>query len=245
MKPARAALTAVVAVVGVLLAVVIVSWTATIGPSGVLTGDGPDQNLGVTPTLSPTESVDTRGVTRPEDLAQQTPESHPVLAGLALVLMIALALVVLFLGHTAYRTWREDREARRRARREELDVEFDVLDAPPDLVRALVADVVDDAAAQERLLAEGTPRNGVVACWHRFEVLAGAHGLRRRSWETSSEFTIRVLDLVGAEGHAVTEFAALYREARFSEHEVGEAQRAQALEALRRIHADLGVGRPA
>jgi ABC-type multidrug transport system fused ATPase/permease subunit len=243
-KPARAALTATVAVVGVLLAVVLISWTATIGPSGVLTGDGPEQHLGVTPTVSEPSSFDTRGMTSEEDLVRQAPEGNPVVSVIVLLLVLGLAVVLLFLGNAAYRAWREDREARRRARIEELEVEFDVLDAPADVVQALARDVQDDAAAQERLLTEGTPRNAVVACWHRFEQLAGARGLRRRSWETSSEFTIRVLDLVGVDSHAVTGFAELYREARFSEHEVGEGHRARALEVLRRIHADLGAGRP-
>ena len=244
MKPARAALTAVAAVVGVLLAVVVLSWTASIGPSGVLNGGGVAPNLGVTPTLSEPTSFDTRGVTSQEDIVQQAPEGNPVVSAVVLALVIGLGLVVAYLGYAAQRAWREDREARRRARTEELDVEFDVLDAPPAVVQALVRDLQDDAAEQERLLAEGSPRNAVVACWHRFEELAGAHGLRRRSWETSSEFTIRVLDLVGVESHAVTTLAELYREARFSEHELGEPHRARALDALHRIHADLGAGRP-
>lgn len=244
MKPARAALTAVAAVVGVLLAVVVLSWTASIGPSGVFNGGGVAPNLGVTPTLS-ASSESASSSQQEQQPPPPPPEGNPVVGYLAFALILGLGLVVLYLGHVAFRAWREDREARRRVRREELDVEFDVLDAPPDVVRALVADVHDDAAEQERLLAEGSPRNAVVACWHRFEQLAGRHGLRRRSWETSSEFTIRVLDLVGAESHAVLEFAELYREARFSEHEVGERQREQALGTLRRIHADLGVGRPA
>jgi hypothetical protein len=58
-------------------------------------------------------------------------------------------------------------------------------------------------------------------------------------WETSSEFTLRLLDLVAAEDRAVSRLAGLYREARFSEHPMTEAHRAAALEALAVIHAGL------
>jgi hypothetical protein len=40
---------------------------------------------------------------------------------------------------------------------------------------------------------------------------------------------------------AIDELAALYREARFSRHELGEHQRDRAVAALRRLHADLAT----
>ena len=62
-------------------------------------------------------------------------------------------------------------------------------------------------AAQRAALAGGTPRNAVVECWHRFETAAAAAGLERQDWETSSEYTIRVLDLVDADPAAVSRLA--------------------------------------
>ena len=76
-------------------------------------------------------------------------------------------------------------------------------------------------------------------CWHRFERQAAAAGLVRQDWETSAEFTLRVLDLVDADSALVARLGALYREARFSDHPLGEAERAEALAALDAIHARL------
>ncbi len=77
-------------------------------------------------------------------------------------------------------------------------------------------------------------------CWHRFEELAESSGVRRLPWETSSEFTIRLLDRVSADEGAVGELAELYRDARYSRHEVGEDSRDRATAALDRIHRSLG-----
>jgi hypothetical protein len=52
---------------------------------------------------------------------------------------------------------------------------------------------------------------------------------------------MRLLDLVDAYEPAVARLAELYREARFSEHEVTEADRRAALEALDEIHRTIGV----
>ena len=86
--------------------------------------------------------------------------------------------------------------------------------------------------AQRELLTSGSPRNAIVACWHRFEEQASLVGVRRRQWETSSEFTLRVLDRVSADTSAVTTLAELYRDARHSRHEITEANRDAALEAF-------------
>ena len=110
---------------------------------------------------------------------------------------------------------------------------------PPD---AVALEMAADAAAQRQLLVEtDSPRNAVVACWHRFESQAETAGVGRHQWETSSEYTMRVLDLVDAYEPAVSRLAALYREARFSEHELTERHRADALAALDEIHRTIGI----
>ncbi len=76
-------------------------------------------------------------------------------------------------------------------------------------------------------------------CWHEFEVSAARVGLARKPWQTAAEYTMFILDLVEAEHGAVAVLADRYREARFSDHEVTEADRAAALAALDQIHADI------
>ena len=103
-----------------------------------------------------------------------------------------------------------------------------------------VADsVVDDAESQLAALAEGEPRNAIVACWLRLEETVSTAGLPRRPSETSAEFTARVLVRRAVDADAIQELARLYRVARFSTHALGEPERHRAVTALRRLHADL------
>jgi len=122
-----------------------------------------------------------------------------------------LVLCVLWLLYRGLRWLRDAWADRNRRDPRPREVEFDVLEDPEELVE----------------------------CWHRFELQAARAGMARREWETSSEFTIRVLDLVSADGGAVARLERLYHEARFSEHPIGETQRGAAVEALEAIHLSL------
>jgi hypothetical protein len=126
------------------------------------------------------------------------------------------------------------------ARQSRESVEFDVLDDPTPLIEEMRKDADDQFA----LLLSGEPRNAIVACWDRFEDQAERVHASRKDWETSSEFTLRLLDAVSADESAVTRLEALYREARFSAHEIDEGRRQAAVEALRAIHLSLGTGAP-
>ena len=66
-----------------------------------------------------------------------------------------------------------------------------------------------------------------------------AAGLPRSRHETSAEFVVRVLHRLDLDPRAIGELAALYREARFSDHQLGEEARERARAALERLHADL------
>jgi hypothetical protein len=221
---------------GVLLVVLLVTWAASIGPSGVLRGDGP-------------------GVVRPPEQTRTTPTATPdpkpaadeqddggdgVLWIFAILINVATAALVVVLLVWLVRWLAGVRRVRRARRRREAAVDaadIDVLSPGAAVARELLA----DAEAQRAALSGGAPRNGIVECWHRFEVSAAAAGIERRPWETSSEHTLRVLDLVDADPTAVSRLAALYREARFSEHELTEDDRAAAVGALDRIHQTIGA----
>jgi hypothetical protein len=243
MGAARAPAAAVVAVVlGVLAVLLVVTWSASIGPGAVLTGDGPTADrVSTTPTPSDTA----RGPGGPASGPPDRPLfSVQPLVGLLLVVagtllavgLVAAARLGLDLDRAepitvALRRWR------RRRRRTSPDPPFPVLDA--DRLRQAVA---RGAAGQRAALFEGTPRNAVVECWHRFEQQAAESGLARHPAETSSEFILRALELVHVDSSAVLRFAALYREARFSDHPLGEDRRAEAVAILDRIHDDLRTG---
>jgi hypothetical protein len=151
------------------------------------------------------------------------------------VALLAVLYVLFRVGRWAWQTY----DARRRPDPPPEETEFDVLEGP----RRLAEEITRDAAEQRRVLMEGSPRNAIVECWHRFELQAAGAGLERHPWETSSEFTLRMLDLVAADSGAVAELAVLYREARFSTHSLDEAARERAVVDLDAIHAGLLAGR--
>lgn len=224
-----------------LLVVVLAAWAASIGPSDVLTGPGPSR--AGTPSLEQTPSRDTGDLTPGED--QQPDHGTPGwVRTVAFLIDVAAALLVLFLlaryvGKPLL-SWGIGR--RRRLRRGRGggadDADFTVLQP----AEAVAQEMLKDAEGQRQELAgAGTPRNAVVACWHRFETQAAAAGVARHPWETSSEYTMRVLDLVDAHQPAVSRLGRLYREARFSEHELTEEHRQQALDALDAIHRTIGI----
>ena len=236
MTSRRAGVTAIVAVAAALLVVVLAAWAATIGPSDVLRGEG------IGPIAAPSESATAaEGTGDAEEMAHPDVEVHAWVRVVWLVLNIALAvlLVVLVVRYVVLPLVRRARARRlRRLAGADREPEFTVLEPPQRVARALL----DDAAEQRRVLAEdGSPRNAVVECWSRFETAAAAAGMARHPWETSAEYTLRILDLVDAHEPAVTRLADLYREARFSEHELTEADRAAALAALDAIHRTIGV----
>ncbi len=120
---------------------------------------------------------------------------------------------------------------RQRDEREPLGVEDD-----EELVALLEASGED---VRYRALAEGDPRNAVVACWVALEDAVRRSGLRQDLSETAAELTRRVLSRWDVDATAIRELSETYREARFSRHPVSEQQRDRAVAALERIHEDL------
>lgn len=237
----RASTNAVLAVLGVLTGVLLVSvlvtWAASIGPGDVLTGAGPaTHRISVSPTESPTPS----DVGPARDPVRQRPASttdHPVLRAIALAIEVALGVLFLYLLQRLLRRLVAAYVDRRRPAPRPPTIDFDVLEA----VDLVLDQMAADAQPQREALLSGEPRNAIVECWHRFEQQAAAAGLARRRWETSAEFTLRMLELVDAAPSVVERLAGLYREARFSDHAVDEEHRAAAVAALDAIHAGLPV----
>lgn len=235
----HASATAVAAVVGgVLLMTLLVTWAASIGPGGVLTGEGIDPvRVSPSATASSESPTDPAAVLDVERRLERPSVDSDLLRLVALaaevLLAVAVAVVLYRGGRWARQTW----QARRRPDPRPVEVDFDVLRSPELVAERLAA----GAAEQREVLRDGAPRNAVVEAWSRFEDLAAEAGAHRRPWETSSEFTLRVLDLVGADSADVGRLAALYRRARFSDHELTETDRAAALASLDAIHAALGT----
>lgn len=101
--------------------------------------------------------------------------------------------------------------------------------------------VADDADEQRAVLRRGAPRNAIVECWLRLEDIIVDSGVAHDPADTSLEFTTRVLASLSLDTGAVLTLSALYREARFSTHTMGEDLRELAVEALDTIHRGLAV----
>jgi hypothetical protein len=106
-------------------------------------------------------------------------------------------------------------------------------------------DVMLAAARQgEELLASGTPPNAVVAAWVALEDAVRSAGIGDDRSRTSAELVTSVLRRFDVDADALDRLGALYREARFSRHEIGEDLRSQARAALQQVQADIVRGRP-
>lgn len=226
----------VAATVGACLLVTLVGWAALSGPSPVLTGPGPLISSTTTTTSEPPiNEVDTTA----ERAARGTESGSLgsiILAVVGGALVVFAALVIAWLAYLlARRAWTAWQDRRRSDA--PLSVDFAMLEAgePARARRAMAS----DADEQLRLLLEGQPRNAIVACWHRFEVQAVEAGLARHPWETPSEFALRLLERAEVDAAAVSSLLQLYREARFSEHELDEDDRTAAAAALRMIQTQV------
>ena len=150
-----------------------------------------------------------------------------VVGGLALLLLVWLVRTV---PRRVLRIWRDLPD-------EDPDDPDD--SAGPLSPEELAAAVAADRDAQLAAVQEGTPRNGVVAAWSRLEEIAAETGLARHRWETSAEFTARMLAGLPVDAAAARELGTLYRRARFSSHELTEDDRERARAALTVLHHGL------
>jgi hypothetical protein len=160
-------------------------------------------------------------------------ETSPLVELIARVLVwsaMAFAAVV-----AAVLLWRHRPTFQRRRRRRERD-------RPLDVLADVATTISDGAGAQRAALGRGSPRNAIVECWLLLEAAVIDAGVERRPADTSAELTERVLADHDVDAAAIAGLAALYREARFSDHEMSESSRRAAIDALDRVHDSLRRG---
>ncbi len=108
--------------------------------------------------------------------------------------------------------------------------------------------IVPDAAARvgsdlRRSLAdlesERDPRLAVQRAYVRMEESLGEIELSRAPDETPTEFTARVLRVLGASAAAASDLTGLFEIARFSDHPMDEDDRGRAIASVRRVEAEV------
>lgn len=100
---------------------------------------------------------------------------------------------------------------------------------PDDEAGTPLTDALDGALED---VGRGSPRNAIVAAWLRLEEAAESAGSVRNPADTPSEFVERVLASSTLDADAIGRLAALYREARFSAHQITDSQRDEARACL-------------
>lgn len=181
-------------------------------------GDAELPGPGEVPTLSPPPDV--AAVTTIASEGDGMPAIDWGQVAIALFLILVLGIVLKWL---LSRDWEQDHTE---------------LDDEPVGDRELLLEATGEAA-RARVLAEGDPRNAVVACWVALEDAAERGGMLRDPAETSAEFTRRVLATWSVDEPTLDELAALYREARFSRREITPDHRDRAVAAMESVHDQL------
>jgi hypothetical protein len=226
---------AAASVAGLGLALLVLATTADHVP--LLEVPGEPSARGVPPGPLATASATATPATGSTTAAPVVPFDLPWVRPLVLTLLAVAALVmvagtVVALVQVARRLW-QDRwrapDVQHALTGERLDVD---LSAPRDAV-AEAAERMRDA------LRTGTPRNAVVQCWLLLVHSLERHGVTPHPAQSPTELARHALSQVSTDAGAVTELTALFLEARFSEHPIGEESRRRAEAALQRITAGL------
>ncbi|MBO3734017.1 DUF4129 domain-containing protein [Glycomyces niveus] len=103
----------------------------------------------------------------------------------------------------------------------------------------LVEEAVNAALAEMDLGTD--PRAAIMACWLHFERASEAVGIERASSDTPADLVRKLLVRHELDGTALRRLSEAYLRARYSPHQVVEADRDRARDALIALQAQLGV----
>jgi hypothetical protein len=144
------------------------------------------------------------------------------------IFWIAVAVIALTGGWLLYR-----RRVRKRRTLAPLELQSTVAE---DFAAGMSEAIAD-------LESEPDARRAVIAAYARMERVLAYHGMRRLPSETPVEYLRRVLLDLTRERDAVRELTALFEEAKFSRHEIGDDHKRRAIGDLEAIRDDLRSGR--
>ncbi|HEY7044035.1 MAG TPA: DUF4129 domain-containing protein [Nocardioidaceae bacterium] len=211
-------------------AIVLAAWATTTTFVPALRGAVPPGNHGAHQAAQVHDRAHPPNQTPPD----RDPGSLPLAFEIAFYVLLVLFAAGLLLIVVHRVRWR-------RLRRRTSTFETDI-DAVADDIDAQLPELLRRSATQSLAeLAEGSPRNAIVRCWLQLEDAVVSLGLRRDPASTSEEFTATVLARFAVGRRSIDELGVLYREARFSEHDLDETHRRRAVRALMALRDDLDV----
>ncbi|MEM4160434.1 MAG: DUF4129 domain-containing protein [Thermoplasmata archaeon] len=85
-----------------------------------------------------------------------------------------------------------------------------------------------------------SPRDAIIRCYRRMTELLAGHGVKDALHLTPREFREEVKAKIGFESKNLDELVELFEAARYSSHEMGEAERDAALRALKALRKEVG-----
>jgi NADH:ubiquinone oxidoreductase subunit 6 (subunit J) len=101
----------------------------------------------------------------------------------------------------------------------------------------ILADVVEETL--DDLRTERDPRKAVIAAYARLERALAAYGLPRRPSEAPEEYVARILGNLEVGSASVQRLTALFERAKFSQHEVDEGMKDEAIDTLEELRSEL------
>ncbi len=104
-----------------------------------------------------------------------------------------------------------------------------------------LAETLADAIGEslDDLVAELDPRRAVIAAYARLERALAAYGLPRSSAETQEEYLVRILGNLDVETQAIRRLTDLFEWAKYSQHDVDDGMKEEAIAALTRVRDEL------
>ncbi len=212
---------------------VVAAWITASGPTPVLTT--PTQAN----TSEPPAAESGQQKTTPRDREGKGAESGNLPLSIVITMYVLMAILAAALLLVIVSRARERRRRRLPAKDFAEPIDVDEL-AEGELSANLAATVSARIAA----MAVGSPRNAIVRCWVELEEAVIDAGLERDPALTAAEFTREVLARLSVDQDAITVLSDLYREARFSEHDLTEEHRAAATAALHALQDQLPSPEP-
>jgi len=210
------------------VSLVLAAWITTSGPTPIFTSPSQPE------TSQPTSKATPRQQGTPIPKEADKPWNGWLLFNIKIlmyVLMVIFAVALLmFLVSRATQ--------RRRRSRPAADV-GEPMDVDELSEEELSASLAATVAARLAAMAAGSPRNAIVRCWVELEEAVVEAGLDRNPALTAAEFTREVLGRLAVDQGTITVLSDLYREARFSEHDLTEQHRARATAALHALQDQL------
>lgn len=210
------------------VSLVLAAWITASGATPVFTSPSQPETAQPTSTATPKQQGPPPGGEARESGKGWLP---PYLMILMYVLMVLFAVALL--------TVIVSKATERRRRRRELADLGEPMDVDELSDEELSASLAATAAARLAAMATGSPRNAIVRCWVELEEAVVPAGLERNPALTAAEFTREVLGRLAVDRGAITVLSDLYREARFSEHDLTEEHRTRATAALQALQDQL------